>query len=1091
MNVFDVDQVDMYLFFRFHFSAGYRYRLPVVRCPIDRLLEEYLDARAGARPFLDIIKRFAEKVSKGVFRVRGGGPGNSNQGKRCLADMPNSTWDKTLVSGRAKTSVADSVQGETMLIGRVSFPQTDRELARQKVRVAVFYLETIGVIPQSEKRIDPKRLFLVEPGSENEEKALNAESMQRRKSQEPKLPDSKGDSHQRGVSDQQIEPDTTAQAIQRTKEASAQPDVPDKPMEPDATVEAIQPRTHKEERLRDAMGNSHQPAVPDKEIEAESTGKAKKQRKLQEPTIPDATCDSCEPRVPAKAIEPQRTAAWAEAVQQTNHNEGILQDTTGESHQPGFSDKAIEAESTGKAIQERNHHGLNLPGEKYDSGQPGIPTKVIVAESTAPPCSTPNESLQDPSTGSSCEGSRTVPPRPVEEGTPRSAVQLHRNGTTLHLLLENSNVSPGAKMTNVTEQHPMDPHVRRSGDIKLAAAAPANVLKHAELDSKQTASSLIWGEEDFEPNPVRFIDGSISPTNTTTPVILYDGATGVTKPLEPVASPEPNINNAVTSGSRYDDTTTAMVALNSSDQPPIMGMKAHGGDYAKVLVAENTLNPMKPTEHVIKDKETSSSKDRNSETSLRQILGVDMPESHSTGLLGYLPDSRGVRWFESDPQALYIEQFPIEAGAPLTRCSSEFQEYMLSRSSSPNREVQTSPSDSRCRVGENGQASGFHGADKLLEHTKTNHVLGVDKENVALGDPEAGRSALKRLVGPSVYELFEALTKSVVSLCPALQHFVAVDGNGRALLTELHLCSDQDGGEVAKECRRLPFRFRSLLNIVLRMCSLFPVESDTGQKEQDSSINCVESRETLKQDASICNMECERIFGTTTGCSLIGSPTFSESPRTCDGKHGVMLDIARTFLLDMLSTLPDTFIAPSRSSLACFGTDGRESWCEIVKNSACIDTLVQAIAVLVSSLDRAYLPEWWKAEGHGWSVFQLFLSRASWPALFMQLTVLDLCLSEAVALAAAEPIHHCPDRLKGLSYEEIVSVTLDRATKLGIPLWAGEYRSECCVCLDGGELLCCELCPNTAHQTCYKLVNVPDRFVCYNCIDKIDAKTND
>ena len=100
---------------------------------------------------------------------------------------------------------------------------------------------------------------------------------------------------------------------------------------------------------------------------------------------------------------------------------------------------------------------------------------------------------------------------------------------------------------------------------------------------------------------------------------------------------------------------------------------------------------------------------------------------------------------------------------------------------------------------------------------------------------------------------------------------------------------------------------------------------------------------------------------------------------------------------------------------------------------------------------------------------------------------------ECIAVASAvtsmpfkDKNQHIPQDLISFSYDQQVSVTLERAKDIGLDRFKGEYNSYCSICQDGGVVLCCELCANVGHASCYELPdgNVND-FVCYACMTDV------
>lgn len=117
-------------------------------------------------------------------------------------------------------------------------------------------------------------------------------------------------------------------------------------------------------------------------------------------------------------------------------------------------------------------------------------------------------------------------------------------------------------------------------------------------------------------------------------------------------------------------------------------------------------------------------------------------------------------------------------------------------------------------------------------------------------------------------------------------------------------------------------------------------------------------------------------------------------------------------------------------------------------------------------------------------------------SLHTHMCVLDEALAEVSALAIQEEVTTpaIPDVDERFvtpttSFDEVLSLTLDRSKVVNVTRLTGEYEEFCASCFDGGDLLCCELCPNVYHRHCLpQLVEKdPAFFVCHACIFDVHA----
>ena len=154
--------------------------------------------------------------------------------------------------------------------------------------------------------------------------------------------------------------------------------------------------------------------------------------------------------------------------------------------------------------------------------------------------------------------------------------------------------------------------------------------------------------------------------------------------------------------------------------------------------------------------------------------------------------------------------------------------------------------------------------------------------------------------------------------------------------------------------------------------------------------------------------------------------------------------------------------------------------------------LAQALVVLLASIQRTKLPDWWSHRNSGWSTPYAIMTESNLSALYLHIYVLDAALSDIISRSLKEKTKlHNKSNGANDSQNERMKKYWERAMAQGYKVFEGNNHNECYHCSDGGHLLCCELCPNVQHHECGdpKFNNDAklDHWVCDSCINDIDT----
>eukprot|EP00980_Cylindrotheca_fusiformis_P004017 scaffold880_cov132-Cylindrotheca_fusiformis.AAC.13 len=301
--------------------------------------------------------------------------------------------------------------------------------------------------------------------------------------------------------------------------------------------------------------------------------------------------------------------------------------------------------------------------------------------------------------------------------------------------------------------------------------------------------------------------------------------------------------------------------------------------------------------------------------------------------------------------------------------------------------------------------------------------------------------------------------------------------------------------------------------------------SDTLQRAMNS---CDESKKT-NIGCSLCTLPWEKTiawkelvengggelsgpgkyFG--PGCSLMNDiirPGHSTSHNISKGCPGSLSD-AKSLLLQVASKVPDSIKLSALSiqgdplsGMRLWDQNYFDVWKVFVTQATCTRMLAQAFIVLLTSIQKDRLPSWWKGESAGWSTTQVLISNPRLSSLLLHVYVLDAAIAEflcqalymeseasTIATTVTPTLTQTARTVQG-STKERMETYAKLADRLGYSRYNGTHDSECCICEDGGNLLCCELCKNVQHSSCCQLP-IDDTatlatWICDPCINDIE-----
>lgn len=243
------------------------------------------------------------------------------------------------------------------------------------------------------------------------------------------------------------------------------------------------------------------------------------------------------------------------------------------------------------------------------------------------------------------------------------------------------------------------------------------------------------------------------------------------------------------------------------------------------------------------------------------------------------------------------------------------------------------------------------------------------------------------------------------------------------------------------------------------------------------------------------------------GHSLMSDTILTDQASSLDGSLPGRLGEAKSMLLQIARLIPVSLKIPANDvhqrwggplqSFRIFDNDDNYAiWQDFVTECVCTDMLAQGLVGLLASIQRSKLPHWWSRKDSGWSTPYALLAGSSLSTLYLHIYVLDAALSDVLSRSLKDV--STPGK-KSAEINALQNLRMNeywqRAIAQGYKAFKGDHYNRCYHCDDGGQLLCCDLCPNVQHGEC---CNPPltadaklDHWLCDSCISDIDSYEDD
>mmetsp|Transcript_22894 Transcript_22894/g.63693 ORF Transcript_22894/g.63693 Transcript_22894/m.63693 type:complete len:2946 (+) Transcript_22894:142-8979(+) len=985
----------------FDTKINYGYRFPKVRCPINRLMEEFLDKKSKCLPVEELVELSGPTAE--LFRIRGGGSSKK------LSDMDISEWDGTCVSGKFIPMVDNEVQKKKeKFLGRLRFSVSDNSAAPDKVCVHVRHMSRKGLVSDM-VQITASRLTVIEEGSKDHQTLMNADM------EYEKISGQKGTSFSDG-SDPKCGSSIPAQALSETTNTVGETaDTPNESNQTSGLFPSGQPQD----------GNMQTVA------EREQTHMSDQQK--------------TRPYYDALTLQPVDTCSQAGA-----EKSALTGSPSGQSQAP---------EATAN-----ERHDETIPSGPLPSSQSQDGTTVSGKRKTGPA----HHSTTEETSGNKTDGSYSTVQIPVDGkasvGQDKTSVSTRASsGTTGASQDQDKPLRPSTSdQHSQSKEKRMIPDPPARGDRENSAREDTDRTRaeHRKISDGVAGESSQTQQTSQAENSLRLtantLSGSSTSTNPQQEASVPPGGNVARSPSSETAASSRTCNKTVTAmAPRTNQQEKATDSLQDTVKvQPNQGQVCLEQSRIAQQQEEQAMNTERPKKFQTKHRKAS---DLKFETAPRM----------RTGVLGFLPDGRRVFWFHSDPIALFVESWSTVdmSESYLLHLCGIFNRRLSCLDETRQGRFALRPSrlpfvcvwGSEC-TGRNGKREvlGFATAKDLRDHLQMK--FSFNAQNGREGDG----ALCKRISSSEVPAFMDSITKAACVLAPSLKSLTVEVGNGKARFTNERLFSEEARGVVHSAFRSLDTPFDGILSLIVDTWKLFTFKEENGFRKY-WYVKQMKGHSQLKENLlGHKSVEC------------FGDPPL----QICQGQVGALADFARKRLLELLDNIPNDLLpsAPQR---------GRLEWKSYLQDATTVETMMQTFSAMVGSVDTKNFPKWYSGETLGWSIHRPLCYGMTWSALFLQVSVFDLALSETIAICASESVFNVLPTLDQteMSYDEKVVIALTRARRHGIGVYQGEYKSQCSVCKDGGELLCCELCSNVGHKECCNLRQQPERFVCSACMD--------
>ena len=477
--------------------------------------------------------------------------------------------------------------------------------------------------------------------------------------------------------------------------------------------------------------------------------------------------------------------------------------------------------------------------------------------------------------------------------------------------------------------------------------------------------------------------------------------------------------------------------------------------------------------------------------------------------LGDLPDGRMLYFFPCDPKGLYIasSKYVLESslalrmhqgsGSCIWGCTVSKQARWVPMAFELERELVD-------------HLQKYHSFTEATSTFEKEGLVRVQEGN-CIAALTCGIAAAATAMSPALLCLTKKCGSSTVktdagtvfslSPCADLICFdLDIDDSTIRQLLESESACNAEAVRLFAICRKIGQLFDS--KGMSKIESSRPVSPDT--------VSFAPNMHKARETCAVCNLKSEKTIQIDDrhvgfGCASLTRLCFGWKEER-DGR----LSEPKKMLLTLAQKLPEALYRTENSPLVkepiaihLWKDKNIATWQEFVVGCSSWKSLVQAFAVLVGSIDRTKLPKWWGSEGGGWSQVQAVIAIDSISGLMMQLysfdaALVDFCSNALTDVSTLPSQVVLPKELNALSsFDEKVDLVYQWAKKCRIDLFTGEEEATndeeeawCCVCSDGGDLVCCDFCSNVQHIACVQpepLKETPERFVCQSCMVDIAA----
>ncbi len=366
-------------------------------------------------------------------------------------------------------------------------------------------------------------------------------------------------------------------------------------------------------------------------------------------------------------------------------------------------------------------------------------------------------------------------------------------------------------------------------------------------------------------------------------------------------------------------------------------------------------------------------------------------------------------------------------------------------------------------------------------------------------------SSLRSALSDQVRKVRSNILRSVVDLWTAMGHLFFIDGSGLFRLKHTQFESsmlqkakvpNKDCRPVCNTCERITFsatdRPRRFFDCAL--CSL-PWEK------------CIRKL-VYADDSKVLNARDEdAVGGRGLGCMLRSDVSFVKTNEIVESTMRGTFGEAKTLLFRVADFVQGSFALQSRKAVddkadplhgfRLWDGTNFEVWKAFVSDCCNEGMFLQALIVLLGSVDRSKMPKWWRRKEGGWSTSQMIMAQRTMEVFFLHLYVFDTALSETIGTALGDELVESPKASAQHRSSSLMQQRMKRylalAQEMNFRRFHGLHNTDCMTCDDGGRLLCCELCSNVQHAKCCEpplddeAIDEID-WVCDSCINDICHK---